>query len=69
MKLGDKLEQIFERTGIKKAVKYVVEDVLGYDDCGCEARKEKLNNIKLHRRKWTSKTKNSGLSSESPLAT
>jgi hypothetical protein len=51
MKLGDKLEQIFERTGIKKAVKYVVEDVLGYDSCGCDARKEKLNNIKLHRRK------------------
>ena len=51
MKLGDKLEQIFGRTGIKKAVKYVVEGVLGYGDCGCEGRKEKLNNIKLHRRK------------------
>jgi hypothetical protein len=51
MKLGDKLETIFEKTGVKKAVKYVIEDVLGYDDCGCDARKEALNNLKLHRRK------------------
>jgi hypothetical protein len=42
MKLGDKLEQIFERTGIKKAVKYVVEDVLGYDST-VGAKREKKN--------------------------
>lgn len=69
MKLGDKLETIFEKTGVKKAVKYVVEDVLGYDDCGCDARKEALNNLKLHRRKWTQKIKNGGRLSDSLQAT
>lgn len=37
---GDKVEQITEALGIKA----VVEEVFG-DDCGCKARKEKLNKI------------------------
>ena len=37
---GDKVEQITEALGIKA----VVEEVFG-DDCGCKARKEKLNEL------------------------
>jgi hypothetical protein len=36
--LGDTIEQITEATGIKKLVKFIAGD-----DCGCEARKAKLN--------------------------
>lgn len=50
MKLGDTLEKIFIVTGIKKLVHFFT-DQMGIDDCGCEERKEKLNNLKLHRRK------------------
>lgn len=38
--LGDTIEQITTATGIKK----VVEAVFG-EDCGCDARKEKLNRL------------------------
>ena len=38
--LGDVVEKITEATGIKKAVKW-----LAGDDCGCDERKEKLNNL------------------------
>ena len=38
--LGDKVEAITEKTGIKKLVKMVVGD-----DCGCDERKEKLNEL------------------------
>src|SRR5210317_2250956 len=38
--LGDTIEQITEATGIKAAVKAVFGE-----DCGCDARKEKLNKI------------------------
>lgn len=41
--LGDTIERITKATGIKKAVDYVF-DKLGVD-CGCEARKEKLNKL------------------------
>ena len=41
--LGDTIEKITKATGIKKAVDYVF-DKLG-KDCGCEARKEKLNKL------------------------
>ena len=36
--LGDKIEEIAAKTGIKKAVKKVFGE-----DCGCKERKEKLN--------------------------
>jgi len=39
--LGDTIERITTKTGIKKAVDYVSEKT-GHD-CGCEARKEMLN--------------------------
>ena len=39
--LGDSIEKFTESTGIKSVVKYVF-DKLG-KDCGCEARKSRLN--------------------------
>jgi hypothetical protein len=36
--LGDTIEQITEATGIKKLVEFIAGE-----DCGCDARKEKLN--------------------------
>lgn len=38
--VGDKVEEVLEKTGIAK----IAKTVLG-DDCGCDARKEKLNKI------------------------
>ena len=45
MKLGDLLEKIFKYTGIKWLVKKIVIDILGYKDCGCDKRRDKLNKI------------------------
>ena len=41
--LGDTVEKITKATGIKKATNYIF-DKLGMD-CGCEARKERLNKL------------------------
>ena len=41
--IGDKIEAVTKATGIKKVVESVF-DALG-KDCGCEARKEKLNEL------------------------
>jgi len=38
--LGDTVEKITTATGIKKAVKWIAGD-----DCGCDQRKEKLNEL------------------------
>jgi hypothetical protein len=46
--LGDTIEAITEATGIKKAVE-VFSEVTGLD-CGCDARKEKLNKIFPYRK-------------------
>lgn len=47
--LGDTIEKITEATGIKAVVEKFSE-VTGID-CGCEARKEKLNNLISYRKK------------------
>lgn len=39
--LGDRIEQLTEATGIKKAVEYFANG----KDCGCDKRKEKLNKL------------------------
>lgn len=36
--LGDTVEKVLEATGIAQAVKFIAGD-----DCGCDARKQKLN--------------------------
>jgi len=41
--LGDDIEKITEATGIKKLVKFIAGE-----DCGCDARKEKLNKVFRH---------------------
>lgn len=38
--LGDTIEQVFEVTGISKVAKWVLGE-----DCGCEERKQKLNDL------------------------
>lgn len=38
--LGDTIEQLTEATGIKAAVKFIAGE-----DCGCDERKKKLNNM------------------------
>lgn len=47
MKLGNVLETIFKYTGVKWLVNKIVIDILGYKTCGCEKRKQKLNDIKI----------------------
>lgn len=47
--LGDTIEKITEATGIKAVVEKFSE-VTGID-CGCEERKEKLNNLISYRKK------------------
>jgi hypothetical protein len=42
--LGDTIEMITVATGVKKLVKKATE-IMGVEDCGCNKRKETLNNI------------------------
>jgi hypothetical protein len=42
--LGDSIEKFTEATGIKKVVKWIAGE-----DCGCDKRKEKLNQIFKYR--------------------
>lgn len=44
--LGDTIDKITTKTGIKKAVK-VATKAIGIKDCGCDKRKESLNNPDL----------------------
>ena len=54
--LGDTIEKITEATGIKKATKFVTK--ASGKDCGCAARKEKLNDPNLLVNKVFYKTNN-----------
>jgi hypothetical protein len=45
MKLGTTLQKIFRYTGIE----WIVKKIWG-EDCGCEERKEKLDNFKFTRK-------------------
>jgi len=45
MKLGTTLEKIFKITGVT----WLVKKIYG-EDCGCEERKQKLDNIKVFRK-------------------
>ena len=49
LRIGDKLEFVFKWTGIKWLVNKVVVDWLGYESCGCEDRRDALNNFKFKR--------------------
>ena len=47
MKLGDWLEKLISiiTFGQGKRIATYIAKLLGKDDCGCERRKEKLNNL------------------------
>jgi len=47
MKLGDKLETLISiiTLGQGKKIATYIAKLLGKEDCGCERRKEKLNNL------------------------
>jgi hypothetical protein len=42
--LGDTIEKITKKTGIKKVVKVVTKKV-GIDNCGCDNRRDSLNRL------------------------
>tara|TARA_R110000824_G_scaffold307783_1_gene495396 strand:- start:1554 stop:1697 length:144 start_codon:yes stop_codon:yes gene_type:complete len=46
MKLGDFIEKITTYTGIKWLVKKITK-MFGIEDCGCDKRKNKLNDVEL----------------------
>lgn len=49
MRLGDLVEKIFIYTGIKRLHNWIWFDIFKYESCGCNDRKEKLNNLKIRR--------------------
>ena len=52
MKLGNLVETITTYTGIKWLVKKITK-FYGIEDCGCDRRKEKWNEIEINRLdKW-----------------
>jgi hypothetical protein len=50
MKIGTFLERIFKATGIKWLVEKIVVDLLGFETCGCERRRDKLDNLTIKRK-------------------
>ena len=59
MKLGDKLEYIINiiTFGKGKAIATWIANNLGYKDCGCDDRREYLNNITRNGKQEMDKTK------------
>ncbi len=45
MRIGTLLEKIFKATGVQ----WIVKQIWG-DDCGCEERRDKLDNFKFNRK-------------------
>ena len=45
IKIGTILETIFKYTGVK----WLVKKILGYESCGCEERRDKLDNLTFRR--------------------
>ena len=50
MKIVTFLERIFKATGIKWLVEKIVVDLLGFETCGCERRRDKLDNLTIKRK-------------------
>jgi len=59
MKLGDKLEYIINiiTFGKGKIIATWIANNLGYEDCGCDDRREYLNNITRNGKQEMDKTK------------
>ena len=49
MRLGDLVSIITKYTGIKWLTDLIVIKLLGFESCGCEDRKNKLNKITITR--------------------
>lgn len=49
IKIGTILETIFKYTGVKWLVKKIVINWLGFETCGCENRRDKLDNLTFRR--------------------
>lgn len=49
MKIGTTLETIFKFTGIQWLVKKIVINLLGYESCGCEKRRDALDSLTIKR--------------------
>lgn len=49
MRLGDLVSIITKYTGIKWLTDLIVIKLLGFESCGCEERKNKLNKITITR--------------------
>jgi hypothetical protein len=47
--LGDLVSTITKYTGIKWLTDLIVIKILGFESCGCEGRKNKLNKITISR--------------------
>ena len=47
MKIGNLIARITKFLYIDRFVKWLVEDFLGYESCGCEERQNKLNELKF----------------------
>ncbi len=50
MKIGTYRERIFKATGVKWLVEKIVIDILGYESCGCDRRRDKLDNLTIKRK-------------------
>lgn len=59
--LGDTIEKITEATGIKTLVEKTTQ-ALGIEDCGCAARKARLNQLFPYNQNKTDKTNQDGVS-------
>jgi len=49
MRLGDLVSIITKYTGIKWLTDLIVIKILGFESCGCDDRKNKLNKITISR--------------------
>lgn len=58
MRIGDLLEVLFRKTGIKWLVNKIMIDWLGYESCGCEERQAKMNEWQIDwEERWLNKEK------------
>lgn len=51
MKLGDLVYYFTKYTGIRWLVKKITK-MIGFEDCGCDKRREKWNDIELDINRW-----------------
>lgn len=60
--LGDSIDKVTTATGIKKVVKAAAK-AAGVEDCGCEGRRKKLNELFPYKNNSNGISKTTGVSS------